>query len=64
MNEVDIVRIIVNNSVEQRVVAIQERKRKLASSALTYAKRSKEQTAAERFEDLRRLFMVDNPPRT
>jgi len=60
---VDVVRMIVRGGVEERVKALQEKKREMTKNAMSRVGMSKEQTQAERLNDLRALFGVsENAP--
>ena len=58
LKAVDVVRMIVRGGVEERVKALQEKKREMTKNAMSRVSMSKEQTQAERLNDLRALFGV------
>ncbi len=53
---VEVIRFIAKNTVEERIMDLQAKKRELGSLALARTTRSKEQIQAERMEDLMVLF--------
>ena len=55
---VDVVRMIVRGGVEERVKALQEKKREMTKNAMSRVSMSREETQAERLNDLRALFGV------
>ena len=55
---VDVVRMIVRGGVEERVKALQEKKREMTKNAMSRVSMTREETQAERLNDLRALFGV------
>ncbi|KAF2027061.1 hypothetical protein EK21DRAFT_72852 [Setomelanomma holmii] len=54
--EVVIKRFIMNNSFEEKMVELQQKKKKLADLTMTRQRRSKEEETKQRLEELRSLF--------
>jgi SNF2 family DNA or RNA helicase len=54
--EVVIKRFVINDSFEEKMVALQNKKKKLADLTLAREKMSKEEATRQRLEELRSLF--------
>jgi SNF2 family DNA or RNA helicase len=54
--EVVIKRFVMQNSFEEKMVALQTKKKKLADLTMTRERKSKEEATKERLEELRSLF--------
>jgi SWI/SNF-related matrix-associated actin-dependent regulator of chromatin subfamily A3 len=54
--DVEIVRFICKDSVEEKIIELQDAKRQMTTTALTRASKSREDQQADRLSDLLHLF--------